>query len=400
MLFSNSDSVTFIHYTEADGLPNNFIYGILEDDEGNLWLSTNKGISRFNPETETFRNYDLADGLQSNEFNRNAYYKSRQGELFFGGIKGLNYFFPHQIKDNPYIPPVVITDFRIFNESISPNMVPMKGGSAKTIGARSVWPLQKDIKETNEIMLSYADKVFSFEFVALDYTAPEKNRYEYIMEGFDEDWVHAGTKREATYTNLDHGEYTFRVKGSNNDGVWNEDGTSLRITIVPPYWQTWWFRTACIIALFALAFTGYRIKINSMRERNIVLQKEVTARKQATTDMKQSRAAALNLMEDAIAARDQSVQANTALQSEMAERKQAEEELRQKMEELRASNDELELFNRASVGRELRMIELKQEINELCRLLGEPPRHATDQLQTDSVPGAGPAPAPPGRGGA
>jgi PAS domain S-box-containing protein len=288
MLFSNSDSVTFIHYTEAHGLPNNFIYGILEDDDGNLWLSTNKGISRFNPETETFRNFDLSDGLQSNEFNRNAYYKSRQGELFFGGIKGLNHFFPGQLKDNSYIPPVVITDFRIFNESVSPNRVPMKGGSAKSIGARSVWPLQKDITETNEIMLSYADKVFSFAFVALDYSAPGKNRFEYIMEGFDDHWIHAGTKREVTYTNLDPGEYTFRVKGSNNDGVWNEEGTSLRITIVPPYWQTWWFRMASVIALFALAFIGYHIKINSMREKNIVLQKEVIARKRSEEARRQA----------------------------------------------------------------------------------------------------------------
>ena len=357
MLFSNSDSVTFIHYTEADGLPNNFIYGILEDDEGNLWLSTNKGISHFSPETETFKNYDFPDGLQSNEFNRNAFYKSRQGELFFGGIKGLNHFFPRQIKDNPYIPPVVITDFKIFNKSVSPNMVPMKGGSSKSIGARSVWPLQKDITETKDIRLSYADKVFSFAFVALDYTAPEKNRFEYMMEGFDEDWVRAGTKREVTYTNLDPGEYTFRVKGSNNDGVWNEEGTSLRITIVPPYWQTWWFRTASVLALFALAFTGYSIKIYSMRKNNIVLQKEV------------------------------------------AERKQAEDTLRHHMAEYRANNDKLQRFNQAMVGRELRMIELKQDINELCRRLGEPPRHATDQVLPDSVPGSGPAPATPGGGG-
>ena len=398
-LFSNSDSITFIHYTEAQGLPNNFIYGILEDDEGNLWLSTNKGISRFNPETETFRNYDLSDGLQSNEFNRNAYYQSRQGELFFGGIQGLNHFFPRQLKDNSYIPPVVITDFRIFNESVSPNMVPLRGGAAKSIGARSVWPLQMDITETKEIVLSYTDKVFSFAFVALDYTAPEKNRFEYMMEGFDDDWVYAGTRREVTYTNLDPGEYTFRVKGSNNDGVWNEEGTSLRITIVPPYWQTWWFRTASVLALFALAFTGYSIKIYSMRKKNIVLQKEVAERKQAEADLVQSRAAALNILEDVIAARDQVKQANTSLLSEIAERKKAEEELRQKAEELRAGNDELEQFNRAMVGRELRMIELKQDINELCRRLGEPPRHATDPLQTDSVPGAGPAPGPPGGGG-
>ncbi|MCI0691977.1 histidine kinase, partial [candidate division KSB1 bacterium] len=207
----------FVHYTEKDGLPNDVIYGILEDDHGNLWLSTNKGISRFNIQTETFKNYNTHDGLQSYEFNAGAYHKSKSGEMFFGGINGFNAFYPDEVKDNAYIPPIVITAFKKFDQIA-----------------------KRDIAATDEIALSYKDKYLTFEFVALDYTNPEKNQYAYIMEGFDETWIDAGTRRFVSYTNLDPGNYVFKVKGSNNDGVWNEDGVAVKITITPPPWKTWW----------------------------------------------------------------------------------------------------------------------------------------------------------------
>jgi len=212
---NNDAGATFVHYTEKNGLPNNFINGILEDEAGNLWLSTNKGLSQFDPEAKIFRNFDVSDGLQSNEFNRAAYYQCRHGEMFFGGINGLNMFFPPAIKDNPHLPPVVITDFKLFNQPVG-------------LATNAETPLKKVIAATDEIRLSYKDNVFSFEFAALEYTAPAKNQYAYKMEGFDRDWINLGTKREAVYTNLAPGEYTFRVKASNNDGVWNEAGTSLK----------------------------------------------------------------------------------------------------------------------------------------------------------------------------
>jgi two-component system sensor histidine kinase ChiS len=232
-------SETFTHYREQHGLPNDTIYGILEDDQGYLWLSTNNGLAKFDPARETFKNYNVSDGLQSNEFNQGAYYKSERGELFFGGINGFNAFYPEQIKDNPHRPPVVLTSFQIFNKEVKQ---------------------PQPLAELSDIPLSYRDSVFSFEFAALDYTAPEENQYAYMLEGFDNEWIEAGRRRFATYTNLDGGNYTFRVKGSNNDGVWNEEGITININITPPPWQTWWAYALYSLAAAAmvLGYVRYR----------------------------------------------------------------------------------------------------------------------------------------------
>jgi two-component system sensor histidine kinase ChiS len=239
---------SFSHYTEKDGLANDSIAGILEDDEGNLWISSSHGLSKFNPRTEEFKNYDERDGLQSDEFNRAACHRGQKGEMFFGGVNGFNAFYPANIKDNPHVPPVILNDFQIFNKPVA-------------IGDAS--PLQKPIGETEEITLSYRDYVFSFGFAALDYTAPQKNQYAYILDGFDQDWNYVdSTRRFATYANLPAGMYNFRVKGSNNDGVWNEEGSSLRITITPPPWKTWWAYTIyAILGISAAAgFVRYRTR--------------------------------------------------------------------------------------------------------------------------------------------
>ncbi|MGH7450766.1 MAG: ATP-binding protein, partial [bacterium] len=248
------ESATFIHYSTKDGLPHYVINGILEDEAGHLWVSTNRGISKFDPEREGFRNYDVTDGLQNSEFNRGAYYRSPapRDEMFFGGISGLNMFFPQALQDNPHLPPVVLTDFKLFNKSVG----------LSTAGETA---LQKVIAETDEIHLSYKDNVFSFEFAALEYTAPEKNQYAYKMEGFDRDWLYAGAKREAVYTNLAPGEYTFRVKASNNDGVWNEQGASVKVIIAPPFWRTWWAYTLYILFITGLLYGITRYELNRMR---------------------------------------------------------------------------------------------------------------------------------------
>nr|WP_172642224.1 two-component regulator propeller domain-containing protein [Allocoleopsis franciscana] len=243
---------TFTHYTEKNGLPNNSVVGILADDEGNLWLSTGKGISKFNPKTETFRNYDVSDGLQGNEFDGvKAYLKSKTGEMFFGGLNGFNAFYPDQVKDNPHIPPIVITDFKKFNESVK---------------------LKPSIFEIQSIKLSYKDNFFGFEFAALDYTNPLKNQYAYKLEGFDKDWIYSGIRRYASYTNLDGGTYIFKVKGSNNDGVWNEKGTSIKILITPPPWKTWWAYTLYIMAVVTVVIGYVQWKTRAQKKENALLR--------------------------------------------------------------------------------------------------------------------------------
>ncbi len=221
------ESETFIRYSTQEGLPNDVIYGIIEDSIGHLWLSTNSGIVDFNPETETVRVYDMGDGLPSNEYRFGAYHKSFDGSLYFGGINGMVVFKPDSITDNPYVPPVVITDFQIFNED-----VPISG-----VGS----PLKKSIIETEEIELTWREEVISFEFAALHFAAPQENQYQYMMEGFDSDWQDVGNRRFVSYTNLPEGyTYTFRVKASNKDGLWNEDGVAIKLRILPPPWKTWW----------------------------------------------------------------------------------------------------------------------------------------------------------------
>lgn len=239
------DSDRFDSFTMAHGLPNNSIYGILEDAEGRFWLSTNRGLSRFDPETVTFRNFDVRDGLQSNEFNGGSYFRSPSGEMFFGGINGFNSFFPSDIRDNRHIPPVMITGISVLNRKLHTDV---------------------PVHAVRELTLDYRDYVVSFQFSALDFTIPEKNRYAYQMVGVDDGWVYTdAARRHATYTTLAPGVYTFRVKGSNNDGVWNETGREIRVNVLPPFWKTWWFRTIIGLMVLLLATVMFRMKVRSVR---------------------------------------------------------------------------------------------------------------------------------------
>ncbi|MCP5106692.1 MAG: SpoIIE family protein phosphatase [bacterium] len=256
----------FTIYKQKDGLPNNVVYGVLADKSGNLWLSSNKGLTKFNPGEKTFRNYDVSDGLQSNEFNGGAYYKSKNGEMFFGGIRGFNAFFPENVKNNPYIPPMVITGFYIFNKPVP-------------IGKKGESPLQQSITRTEKIELAPGRDFFSFRFAALSYINSAKNQYAYKMEGFDEDWVHVGTQRYASYTNLNPGEYTFHVKGSNNDQVWNDEGTSVKVIVHPTFWETPWAYALYFLLLGAVLFGIRRFELT--RERARVKERESELRVQA-----------------------------------------------------------------------------------------------------------------------
>jgi len=238
---------SFTSYRESDGLPGNVVVGILEDQKGNLWLSTTRGLARFNPKTGAVTKYDKRDGLQGDEFNRGAFCKTKSGEMIFGGNNGFNIFHPDRILENNQAPTVVITDFQVFNRSV-PIGEPVDG---RTL-------LQTSITETKQLTLSHLDYIFSFQFAALHYLNPSRNQYAYIMEGLETHWNYVGNRRFVTYSTLPHGDYLFRVKASNNDGIWNETGTSIKITITPPFWKTWWFYT--IMALLGiLSATGIHI---------------------------------------------------------------------------------------------------------------------------------------------
>jgi serine phosphatase RsbU (regulator of sigma subunit)/ligand-binding sensor domain-containing protein len=236
----------FLRFTQENSdLPNNGVYGMLPDEEGNLWISTNNGITKFNPNSFKFRNYTVDDGLQSEEFNGGSFYKAPDGEMFFGGIKGYNSFYPADVIDNKYKPNLVITDLKIFNESIK-------------VGKDS--PLKKQISRTEEIVLSHWQNDISFDYVGLHFANPSKNRYAFKLENYENEWRYVNEQRTATYTNLDPGEYIFQVIGSNNDGLWNEEGTSIKLLILPPWWRTYWAYASYILLIGLSIFAVDRIQ--------------------------------------------------------------------------------------------------------------------------------------------
>jgi signal transduction histidine kinase/ligand-binding sensor domain-containing protein/DNA-binding response OmpR family regulator len=229
-------------YTEKDGLPNNSISSITEDDHGRLWLTTKNGLSRFDPHSETFKNFDSNDGLLNSDFgNSNVSIKGRTGEVYFGGENGIDYIQPDSIRDNPHIPPVVFTRFSRYSSG---------DPSGEVI-------IEKGVTEKQRFDLTYQDHTLTLEFAALNFRNPKKNQYAYKLEGFDDNWINLGTKHDVTFTNLDPGEYTLHVKGSNNDGIWNEEGASLVINISPPWWKTGWAYTLYVI-LIGLTLYGLR----------------------------------------------------------------------------------------------------------------------------------------------
>ncbi|MEO6456568.1 MAG: two-component regulator propeller domain-containing protein [Ginsengibacter sp.] len=248
-------------YNAKNGLPNNQIHAIVEDTHGNLWISTNLGISQFNPEKATFKNYFKSDGLQGNQFFTLSFLKTRSNEIYFGGFDGFNAFHPEDLKLNQTVPPIYFTSFEIFNKPVSIG----KPGS----------PLQSNITEVKHITIPWGQSVFSLGFTAINYTFSQKNQYAYKLEGFDKEWNYVGTNRTATYTNLDPDDYVFRVKASNNDGIWNEQGASVIITITPPFWLTWWFKILAVLMVAGIAVGFYRYRVRAINNQKLNLQQQV-----------------------------------------------------------------------------------------------------------------------------
>ncbi len=269
----NPDTGVIKRYRENAGLANDVVYAILEDAKQQLWLSTNKGISRFDPRTELFRNYDVNDGLQSNEFNRMAAYKSSKGELFFGGVKGFNRFFPEDIIDDLQIPSIVLTDFLLANQS-----VPIQNpDNNQHNGDQLTFKLPQAINVLPTLTLTHQQNLISFEFAALNFISPMKSQYAYQLQGWDNDWIVTSARnRRATYTNMPAGDYVLRIKASNSDGYWNEQGKSLKITILPPPWLTWWAYTIYGFGMISMMMLFVRAQ-----QRKLFAQQEKTVAEQA-----------------------------------------------------------------------------------------------------------------------
>lgn len=263
----NRKTGTFTAYFVQDGLPSNIVFSVLEDAKQNLWVATNKGISRFNPSTKSFTNFSVADGLQSNEFKAHAAIKSRSGQMYFGGVNGFNVFYPDSLQKDSFDPPLRFTNFQISNKDVQ-----------IAANDKDASPLKNSITEAKEIRMPYEHSVISFEFASLNYTTRDKKQYQYMLEDFDKGWINFGPRRIATYTNLDPGNYTFKVKGLRNDGQWSSHITSIVLVIVPPFWMTWWFRVSLGVLGLAGIFMFYKHRINRVRRQKAVLEQQVKER--------------------------------------------------------------------------------------------------------------------------
>ena len=315
----------FTNYSTKDGLPGNSVTSILVDNLNNLWLATDKGLAKFNPKTKEVVVFDQKDGLQNKSLKSWAI-KTKDGEMFFGGPDGFNSFYPEQIihGQNQHKPPVVITGLKIFNKAVKIN---------EQFNNRVL--LDTDISETSELVLTYRENYFTFEFIALDYTTPEKNNYAYMMEGFDEGWVQCGTRREANYTNLDPGEYKFHVKASNNDGVWNEEGALIRIVILPPWWETWWFRLIIALVIIFVLMYIYYSRVQQFKDQKLLLEKLVAKK---TSELQQMNTTLVKQAEELN-------KTNSLLEERQEQIEEQSEELLAQKESLITMNKELNDLN-------------------------------------------------------
>lgn len=261
------ESDSFLNFTDKDGLSNDMIYGILEDDNKNLWLSTNKGINKLNTASKEVKFYTIEDGLQSNQFYLGAYAKSHTGEFLFGGNNGFNIFHPDSLKENQVTPEIVITDIKLFNESLK----------IEKNNATGLY-LNKSTVITDTLVINHEDGILTIEFAALHFSNPKQNQYKYILEGFEKSWNEIGNRNFATYTNLDPGEYKFRVIAANNNSKWNQKSKDLIIIVIPPFYQTTLFYIIlAALTLFVLYFV-YMLRVRSIRKFNLELKQKVKAR--------------------------------------------------------------------------------------------------------------------------
>jgi signal transduction histidine kinase/ligand-binding sensor domain-containing protein len=336
---TNIDSFLCKNYSESDGLASNIVYGMLEDNKGRLWISTSKGLSVYNPEKEEFKSYNKEEGLPSNEFKQGSCLKTSDGRMFFGGINGFTVFYPDSIKDNPNIPEVIITGLSILYKTIEPD------------DENSV--LKEDITVTKSITLNYKQNVFSLRYTALNYTITDKNQYAYMLVGFEKDWNKVGNKREATYTNLRAGKYIFKVKASNNDGVWNEQGASLEIIILPPWWKTLIFKILLASFIIISIILIYNLRVRRLKKQKEELERQIAIH---TRDLLEANKELKNQ-------RDEIISQNEEIQ-------QQNEEIVTQRDEIQKRNDELErsynlIKTISDFGKELTNVLNLEQINNM-----------------------------------
>jgi signal transduction histidine kinase/ligand-binding sensor domain-containing protein/DNA-binding response OmpR family regulator len=282
----------FKTFTKKDGLPSDIIYAVREDNNGKIWIGTNNGLSEYDPGTNKFNNYTVEDGLQADEFKSHSAFKSREGKLYFGGINGFNTFVPEQILKPSGFSPILITSFQVFNKPLA---------VAKNSSDPS--PLKQDISDTKDLTLSYSQSVISLEFSVLDFTLANKKNYAYILTNFDKDWNYVGNRNTASYTNLSPGTYIFKLKYQNSSGTWSPVTSGLTITIVPPFWLTWWFRILVLALIVAAIYIVFKLRVQSIKHQKEILEKQVQERTESlakmTIDERESREAAEKAREEA-----------------------------------------------------------------------------------------------------
>ncbi len=254
---NNPKQGVFTRLGLREGLANAHIYGVVEDDDGKIWVSTNRGLAYFDETAQRFATFDVGDGLQSNEFNTNAFYKTSRGELLFGGVNGFNAFLPQHLQENSIVPQMALTSLKVFGQKRS---------------------FSSENDSLYQVLLPHTDNVVEIGFAALDFTNSERNTYRYKLDGIDRQWTNAETRNFANYTNLPPGVYQFWVQGANSDGVWNEAGVRLMITILPPFWHTWWFRTLVTVVIMGIVFGIYRWRVQAIERQTRFLEQQVADR--------------------------------------------------------------------------------------------------------------------------
>lgn len=325
----------FTILTTKNGLPSDTIKAILEDAKGILWISTQNGLSSYNPRSKAFKNFTIENGLQGDEFNPQSAFKSENGTLYFGGINGLNAFTPNEIVEKPYNPDLVLTQFKIFNDTIE---------VAKNRNDPS--PLKVDISETKSIRLSYYQSGFSFEFASLDYLKQDKKEYAYILEGYDKNWHYSGNNNIAVYDNVPDGKYVFKVKSRNSEGKWSSHVLSVSIEIIPPFWLTWWFILSVGVLIALVIYVIYRYRMHSILKKKEILKmlvKDRTNELVLKSEELQSQSENLQALYEEMQAQSEELQSiNEELQGQSEELQAVNEELLSQSKELQLKSEELE----------------------------------------------------------